>query len=123
MCAVGCRVSKQTCISLEWTTLTAPLSWLVYKVVDIIRYRAVQHPSVLATGIITNVAVIISVLSAFPWIRKSVPPPCLSHGLEESHQANKSTATTTTRSRDTIALSDGWALRYALPLFRVRVGC
>lgn len=44
--------------------------WLVFKIVDIIRYRAVQHPSVIATGIITNVFIIISVLSAFPWIRK-----------------------------------------------------
>jgi hypothetical protein len=47
-------------------------SWLVYKIVDIIRYRAVQHPAVIATGIVTNVFIIISVLSAFPWIRKSV---------------------------------------------------
>jgi hypothetical protein len=46
----------------------------VYKVVDIIIYRATQHPAVIATGIITNVAVIISVLSAFPWVRKSVFP-------------------------------------------------
>ena len=85
MCAVRCGVSKQALVSFEWTSLTALLSWLVYKVVDIIRYRAVQHPSVLATGIITNVAVIISVLSAFPWIRKSVPPLCLSHRLGEIH--------------------------------------
>ncbi len=123
VCAVGCCVSQQAFIFLGWATLTALLSWLVYKVVDIIRYRAVQHPSVLATGILTNVAVIISVLSAFPWIRKSVPPPCLSRRLEENHQANKSTATTTTRSRDTTALSDGWASRYVTPPFRVRVGC
>jgi hypothetical protein len=47
----------------------------VYKIVDIIRFRTQQHPSVIATGIITNVAVIISVLSAFPWIRKSVALP------------------------------------------------
>ncbi|KAL2268045.1 hypothetical protein VTJ83DRAFT_2891 [Remersonia thermophila] len=46
-------------------------AWLVYKIVDIIKYRAIQHPSVIATGIITNVAVIISVLSAFPWIRNN----------------------------------------------------
>ena len=45
-------------------------SWLVFKIVDIIRYRAVQHRSVIVTGIITNLFVIISVLSAFPWIRK-----------------------------------------------------
>ncbi|TPX16870.1 uncharacterized protein E0L32_003432 [Thyridium curvatum] len=44
-------------------------SWLVFKIVDIIRYRAVQHSSVIATGIVTNVFVIISVLSAFPWVR------------------------------------------------------
>jgi hypothetical protein len=44
--------------------------WLVYKIVDIIRYRAVQHPAVIASGIITNVFIIISVLSAFPWVRK-----------------------------------------------------
>ncbi|KAH8712251.1 hypothetical protein GQ44DRAFT_742499 [Phaeosphaeriaceae sp. PMI808] len=46
-------------------------AWLVYKVVDIIRYRAVQHPAVIASGIITNVFIIISVLSAFPWIRNT----------------------------------------------------
>lgn len=44
----------------------------MYKIVDIIKYRAVQHKAVIATGIVTNVAVIISVISAFPWIRKSV---------------------------------------------------
>jgi hypothetical protein len=44
----------------------------VYKIVGIIRYRAVQHPAVVASGIITNVFIIISVLSAFPWVRKLV---------------------------------------------------
>lgn len=44
----------------------------MYKIVDIVKHRAVQHSSVIATGIITNVAVFISVMSAFPWIRKSV---------------------------------------------------
>ncbi|KAH6649464.1 hypothetical protein F5144DRAFT_634978 [Chaetomium tenue] len=46
-------------------------AWLIYKIVDIIRYRAMQHSSVIASGIITNVAVIISVLSAVPWIRNN----------------------------------------------------
>ena len=50
--------------------LTHPFSWLVFKIVDIIRHRSVQHGAVIATGIITNVLVIISVLSAFPWVRK-----------------------------------------------------
>jgi hypothetical protein len=48
--------------------------WLVFKIVDIIRYRAVQHSAVLVSGIITNVLIIISVLSAFPWVRKLVSP-------------------------------------------------
>lgn len=43
--------------------------WLVYKVIDIIRHHAINHSAVIATGVITNVAVIISVLSAFPWVR------------------------------------------------------
>jgi hypothetical protein len=50
------------------------ISWLIYKCVDIIRYRAVQHPAVIASGIITNFFIIISVLSAFPWVRKLVVP-------------------------------------------------
>jgi hypothetical protein len=45
-------------------------SWLVFKIVGIIRYRAVQSPAVIGTGLTTNILVIISVLSAFPWVRK-----------------------------------------------------
>jgi hypothetical protein len=48
-------------------------SWLVYKVVDIIVHRDTQHDAVIATGVITCSAVIISVMSAFPWVRKYVP--------------------------------------------------
>lgn len=44
--------------------------WLVYKIVDIIRYHAVQHPAVIVSGIITNIFIIISIISAFPWVRK-----------------------------------------------------
>ncbi len=48
-------------------------SWLIYKVVDIIRLHAIQHGAVIITGVVTNILVIVSVLSAFPWIRKLVP--------------------------------------------------
>ncbi|KAF2030896.1 hypothetical protein EK21DRAFT_111563 [Setomelanomma holmii] len=54
-------------------------AWLIYKIVDIIRYRAVQHPAVIASGIVTNVFIIISVLSAFPWIRNTY------HNVFEKH--------------------------------------
>ncbi|KFY27483.1 hypothetical protein V493_03467 [Pseudogymnoascus sp. VKM F-4281 (FW-2241)] len=43
--------------------------WLIYKIVDIIRHRSIQHRSVIVTGIITNIFVLISILSAFPWVR------------------------------------------------------
>lgn len=45
--------------------------WLLYKIVDILIHRSVQHGSVLATGIITNVAVMVSIMSAFPWVRNT----------------------------------------------------
>ncbi|KAF9736451.1 hypothetical protein PMIN03_004947 [Paraphaeosphaeria minitans] len=54
-------------------------AWLIFKVVDIIRYRAVQHTAVLVSGIITNIFIIISVLSAFPWIRNTY------HNVFEKH--------------------------------------
>lgn len=54
--------------------LTDFLRWLIFKIVEIIKYRSVQHTSVIVAGIITNLAVIISVFSAFPWIRKLVFP-------------------------------------------------
>ncbi|KAH7359288.1 hypothetical protein B0T11DRAFT_244541 [Plectosphaerella cucumerina] len=46
-------------------------AWLVYKVVDIIVHRDTQHDAVIATGVITCSAVIISVMSAFPWVRNN----------------------------------------------------
>jgi hypothetical protein len=46
-------------------------AWLIYKIVDIIKHRSVQHSSVVATGIVTSVLVIISILSAFPWVRNN----------------------------------------------------
>ena len=45
-------------------------SWLLYKIVDIIRQHT--HAAIIVTGIITNTLVLISVISAFPWIRKLV---------------------------------------------------
>lgn len=43
--------------------------WLVFKIVDIVRHDTIQPSAVIATGIVTNFLVIISVLSAFPWVR------------------------------------------------------
>lgn len=68
LCSLRGRVSR-LCDS-RMTSTYRLYSWLVFKIVDIIKHRATQHDAVLATGIITNAFVIISVLSAFPWVRK-----------------------------------------------------
>lgn len=47
-------------------------SWLVFKIVGIVRHHAIQNSAVIATGLITNILVFVSILSAFPWVRKSV---------------------------------------------------
>ncbi|PKS08485.1 hypothetical protein jhhlp_004868 [Lomentospora prolificans] len=53
--------------------------WLVFKIVDIIRHQSVQHVTVIVAGVITNVLVLISILSAFPWVRNNY------HNVFEGH--------------------------------------
>ncbi|KAF8714714.1 hypothetical protein RHS03_00117, partial [Rhizoctonia solani] len=48
---------------------TSGLAWLLYKVIELCRHASVNQKSVIAMGVVTSVAVSISVLSAFPWIR------------------------------------------------------
>ncbi|KAK0450670.1 hypothetical protein EV421DRAFT_1703900 [Armillaria borealis] len=45
--------------------------WLLFKVVTMFRTLNVQHDAVLIMGVVTNTAVIISALSAFPWVRNT----------------------------------------------------
>lgn len=86
--------------------------WLVYKIVDIVRHYAHQHYAVIATGVITNLLVIISVLSAFPWIRKSVSqPPYVKIGKG----TNCDSVIITTYSRAITGSLVGWVLRYLHP--------
>lgn len=53
--------------------------WLLYHVIWLCAHASVQHRAVIATGIVTNIAIIISVLSAFPWVRNN------RHNLFERH--------------------------------------
>lgn len=76
MCSVRCCVST---VALPENTVLKVNSWLIFKIVDIVRYRAVQHPAVVISGIITNIFIIISVLSAFPWVRNTY------HNVFEKH--------------------------------------
>ena len=70
MCTLWHRV-KHPC-NLADNGTNRVFSWLVFKIVDIIQHHAVQHNAVIVAGVITNILVAISVLSAFPWVRKSV---------------------------------------------------
>jgi hypothetical protein len=54
-------------------------AWLVYKVVDIIIHHAANHGAVIVAGVITNILVFVSVLSAFPWVRN------YHHNIFETH--------------------------------------
>jgi len=46
-------------------------SWLIFKVVDILVHHAVNNPAVIVAGVITNILIIISIISAFPWVSSS----------------------------------------------------
>ncbi|KFA71459.1 hypothetical protein S40288_08015 [Stachybotrys chartarum IBT 40288] len=80
--------------------------WLVYKVVDIIQHRNVQHDSVVATGIITSILVMISILSAFPWVRNNY------HNTFERHH----------RFIGWIGLASTWAFVILGNTFDIRTG-
>lgn len=45
--------------------------WLLLKVINMFRNLDVQHDAVLIMGVVTNLAVMISALSAFPWVRNT----------------------------------------------------
>ncbi|KAF9050714.1 hypothetical protein BDZ89DRAFT_1098750 [Hymenopellis radicata] len=45
--------------------------WLLLKVINMFRTLDVQHDAVLVLGVVTNLAVMISALSAFPWVRNT----------------------------------------------------
>ncbi|EUC53982.1 non-ribosomal peptide synthetase-like protein [Rhizoctonia solani AG-3 Rhs1AP] len=58
---------------------TSGLAWLLYKVIELCRHASVNQKSVIAMGIVTSIAVTISVISAFPWIRNQ------HHNIFERH--------------------------------------
>ncbi|SPO02046.1 related to non-ribosomal peptide synthetase [Cephalotrichum gorgonifer] len=91
LCIYGLRSWAPVCIKLGATSALQHVggihsgcalsgaAWLVFKCVDIIVNHSIQHVAVIATGVITNVFVLISILSAFPWVRNNY------HNMFESH--------------------------------------
>ncbi|KZT39298.1 hypothetical protein SISSUDRAFT_984981 [Sistotremastrum suecicum HHB10207 ss-3] len=50
---------------------TSGCGWLIVNVVDDFRNHRQNHDAVLVMGVVTNLAVIISIMSAFPWVRNT----------------------------------------------------
>jgi hypothetical protein len=46
-------------------------AWILLKVVNNFRHHSVNPDAILVVGTLTNIALIISALSAFPWIRNT----------------------------------------------------
>lgn len=45
--------------------------WLTYKVVNTVRNHVNENNAILTIGLLTNVAVIVTAISAFPWVRNT----------------------------------------------------
>jgi len=81
-----------TCLFAKWTPLWFRLSctsilqhlggvhsgcalsafaWLLFKLIDIISNHGSSHPAVIGTGCVTAFALVVSIVSAFPWVRNN----------------------------------------------------
>lgn len=45
--------------------------WLTYKVVNTYRNHVNEHNAILTLGLATNIAVIVTAIAAFPWVRNT----------------------------------------------------
>ncbi|EJD44886.1 hypothetical protein AURDEDRAFT_88007 [Auricularia subglabra TFB-10046 SS5] len=50
---------------------TSALIWLLYKMIEMFIHNKLQHLAVILSGVITNLAVVLSIASAFPWVRNN----------------------------------------------------
>ncbi|KAH8117533.1 hypothetical protein DFH11DRAFT_1741517 [Phellopilus nigrolimitatus] len=76
---LGCTSVLQHLGGIHSGCALSGLGWLTLKVVDTFRQHSVMHDSILVVGIATNLAVLISALSAFPWVRNT------HHNIFERH--------------------------------------
>ncbi|KIK59691.1 hypothetical protein GYMLUDRAFT_651800 [Collybiopsis luxurians FD-317 M1] len=68
---LGCTSVLQHLGGIHSGCALSGVLWLLLKVVNAFRTLQVQHDAVLIMGVVTNVAVMISALSAFPWVRNT----------------------------------------------------
>lgn len=68
---LGCTSVLQHLGGIHSGCATSGFMWLVYRVVCIFLDHRNNHDAVLVMGVITNLAVAISICSAFPWVRNT----------------------------------------------------
>ncbi|KAK0212519.1 hypothetical protein DFS33DRAFT_1282269 [Desarmillaria ectypa] len=68
---LGCTSVLQHLGGIHSGCATAGFMWLIFRIILIFIDHKDNHDAVLIMGVITNLAVAISVLSAFPWVRNT----------------------------------------------------
>ncbi|KAF8638501.1 hypothetical protein AX16_010484 [Volvariella volvacea WC 439] len=68
---LGCTSTLQHLGGIHSGCALSGVIWLLYKVVMNFLSTDVTHDAVLVMGVVTNIAVMISALSAFPWVRNT----------------------------------------------------
>ncbi|KAH8983546.1 hypothetical protein EDB86DRAFT_2811455 [Lactarius hatsudake] len=76
---LGCTSVLQHLGGIHSGCALSGVGWLIVKVVNNFRHHSVNHDSILIVGAITNIAVIVSAISAFPWVRNT------HHNIFERH--------------------------------------
>ncbi|KAF6764854.1 hypothetical protein DFP72DRAFT_985959 [Ephemerocybe angulata] len=68
---LGCTSVLQHLGGIHSGCALSGVAWLLFKVVWNFRHMKVSHDAVLVMGVFTNIAVMVSALSAFPWVRNN----------------------------------------------------
>lgn len=68
---LGCTSVLQHLGGIHSGCALSGVIWLLFKVVNNFRKLDITHDAVLVMGVVTNLAVMISALSAFPWVRNT----------------------------------------------------
>ncbi|KAI0767012.1 hypothetical protein C8Q74DRAFT_924051 [Fomes fomentarius] len=76
---LGCTSALQHLGGIHSGCATSGFVWLIFRVILIFIDHKDNHDAVLVMGVITNLAVAISILSAFPWVRNT------HHNIFERH--------------------------------------
>jgi hypothetical protein len=68
---LGCTSVLQHLGGIHSGCATSGCVWLIFRVMLIAYNLKNYHDSILVIGILTNIAVIISIISALPWVRNT----------------------------------------------------